>query len=190
MPAINLNGLQKILHPQRNTENSTERILTNLSHSNLGTRKNEPAATALDTFSITENISELLSPACGMSDDEKQRYLAHIMAKLKSGKKLTSEEMRFLQAEDPILYQQAARVESLRDALETKLKTASSKEEALQIYTDSLSSVSEKDPMKEFIVAAYDNVYKEFQKSDEYKSLPQDEDDSTEEKNKTAEKTA
>lgn len=68
----------------------------------------------------------------------------------------------------------------MRDSLESRLKQSSSKEEAAEIYTDAMSSVSKDDPMKEFIIAAYDDVYKEFQKSGEYQSLPeQKEDDQT-----------
>lgn len=178
MQTLHLNGLNRILHPERDKRTATERILDNLGSSSLGLRKNEPSASAgLDSFEITGNISELLSPACGMTDEEKASYLAKIMAKLKSGKKLTSEEMRFLQAENPVLYQQAARVQAMRDSLETRLKQSTSREEAAEIYTDAMSSVSKDDPMKEFIVAAYDDAYKEFQKSEQYQSLPEKEKD-------------
>lgn len=175
MQTLHLQGLNRILHPDRDKRTQTERILDNLGRSNLGLHKNETSASGgFDSFEITGNISELLSPACGMTDDEKASYLAKIMAKLKSGKKLTAEEMRFLQAENPALYQQAARIQTMRDSLETRLKQSTSKEEAAEIYTNAMSSVSKDDPMKEFIIAAYDDVYKDFQKSEEYQSLPED----------------
>ena len=116
MQTLHLTGINKLLHPERDKRSATERIFDHLSHSNIGLNRGEAtadtgsAASALDSFSVTQNISELLSPAYGMSEEEKKAYLAKIIAKLKSGKKLTSEEMRFLQAEDPQLYQQAARV--------------------------------------------------------------------------------
>lgn len=109
MQTLHLQGLNRILHPDQDKRPPVQRILDNLGSSNLGLHKNEAAASGgLDSFEITGNISELLSPACGMTEEEKAAYLAKIMAKLKSGKKLTAEEMRFLQAEDPALYQQAA----------------------------------------------------------------------------------
>ena len=102
MQTLHLTGINKLLHPERDKRSATERIFDHLSHSNLGLNRGEAtadtgsAASALDSFSVTQNISELLSPACGMSEEEKKAYLAKIIAKLKSGKKLTSEEMRFL----------------------------------------------------------------------------------------------
>jgi len=136
MQTLHLTGINKLLHPERDKRSATERIFDHLSHSNIGLNRGEAtsdtgsAASALDSFSVTQNISELLSPACGMSEEEKKAYLAKIIAKLKSGKKLTSEEMRFLQAEDPQLYQQAARVQAplsrvLRTALPKRRRNLS-----------------------------------------------------------------
>ena len=177
MQTLHLTGINKLLHPERDKRSATERIFDHLSHSNIGLNRGEAtadtgsAASALDSFSVTQNISELLSPAYGMSEEEKKAYLAKIIAKLKSGKKLTSEEMRFLQAEDPQLYQQAARVQAMRGSHST------SKEEAQSVYLDALTHISEDDPMKEYIIAAYDDAMKEFQKSDQYQSLPETKED-------------
>lgn len=180
MQTLHLAGLARALHPERDKRTATERITENLGTSNFGLYKREKSNTSvLDSFSVTQNISELLSPACGMTEEEKQRYLAKIMAKLKSGKKLSSEEMRFLQAEDPQLYQQAARVQTMRDSLETRLANCTSKEEAETIYSSAVSIIGDDDPMKEYIIAAYDDVMKEFKKSDAYQGLP-----TTEEENK------
>lgn len=178
METLHLEGFRQLLNPKQANKNRTERILNNLANSNLGLNKNTVSDSAgYDTFSITENISELLSPACGMTDDEKESYLAKIMAKLKSGKKLTAEEMRFLQSENPVLYQQAARVQSMQNSLETQLKHSTSKENAATIYSNAMSMISDKDPMKEYIVAAYDDVMKEYKNSDEYNALPETEED-------------
>ena len=182
MQTLHLTGLNKLLHPERDKRSATERIFDHLSHSNIGLNRSEAttdagsAASALDNFSVTQNISELLSPACGMSEEELESNLG-IIAKLKSGKKLTSEEMRFLQAEDPQLYQQAARVQAMRGSLESGLAHSTSKEEAQSVYLDALNHISEDDPMKEYIVAAYDDAMKEFQKSDQYQSLPETKED-------------
>ena len=154
MQTLHLTGINKLLHPERDKRSATERIFDHLSHSNIGLNRGEAtadtgsAASALDSFSVTQNISELLSPAYGMSEEEKKAYLAKIIAKLKSGKKLTSEEMRFLQAEDPQLYQQAARVQAMRGSLESGLAHSTSKEEAQSVYLDALTHISEEDPMK------------------------------------------
>lgn len=174
MQTLHLNGLKNLLQGNARSKTITERITENLAKSNLGLNRNTSSQTTVcDSFSITQNISELLSPACGMTEEEKQSYLSKIQAKLKSGKKLTSEEMRFLQAENPTLYQQAARVQAMRESLELRLKHSTSKQNANAIYTDALSMVSKDDPMKEYLIAAYDDAMKEFKKTDEYQSLPE-----------------
>lgn len=61
--------------------------------------------------------------------------------------------MRFLQAVDPQLYMQAARIQAMRDSLEQQLEHCKSKEEAAKVFSDTMSMVSDKDPMKEYIVA-------------------------------------
>ena len=183
MQTLHLEGFNQMLRSNKNGNKNTERILNGLGQSSLGLQKNSTfSSTGYDSFSITENISELLSPACGMTDDEKEAYLAKIMAKLKSGEKLSAEEMRYLQAENPVLYQQAARIQTMRESLETRLQHATSKESASSIYADALSHVSDKDPMKEYIIAAYNDAMKEFQKSDAYQELPETEEDAKEEK--------
>ncbi len=170
--------ISQLIHPEKNKQTFTERLFHNLGTSNYGLNQNtQTISSSLDSFEITENISELLSPACGMTDEEKEQYMAQIMAKLKSGKKLSAEEMRFLQSKNPVLYQQAARVQSMRDSLETRLEHCNSKNEATDIFSSAMSSVSDSDPMKEYITAAYQDVMKEFKHSDEYRNLPQDDED-------------
>lgn len=185
MQTFHTDGLQRLLHPEKNRQTAPERIRKNLSRTEYGMARQATQngqttqsgqagqAAALDSFTVTRQISDLLSPACGMSEEEKASYLAKIMAKLKSGKRLTAEEMRFLQAENPVLYQQAARIQTMRESLETRLAHCSSKEEAEQIYSSALSSVGKEDPMKEYLVAAYDDVYREFRESDAYQALPE-----------------
>ena len=181
MQTVFLGNFKKIFQLNKNEDPPSLPSAKHLPFSGLGLCKAKTPC-AMDAFEITKNISELLSPACGMTDEEKTAYLNRIMAKLKSGKKLTAEEMRFLQAENPALYQQAARVQAMRDGLEQRLKTCHSKEEAQTIFANAIGGVSDKDPMKEYIVAAYQDVMEEFQKSDEYKDLPNTEEEAKKEK--------
>lgn len=179
MGMIDFSGIGKLIH-NTDKKNAADKIIDNLAASNIGTiPRNSAVGTnnSMDGFSITEHISELLSPSCGMTEDEKAAYMAHIRAKLKNGDKLTGEEMRFLQAEDPVLYMQAARVQSMRDSLEQQLKGAKTKEDAAAVFSQSMSMVSENDPMKEYITAAYEKVYEEYKQTDEYQGLPQHDED-------------
>lgn len=129
----------------------------------------------IDGFSIQAELMEYLDPVAGLSDQQKKAYEERIMQKLKSGKKLTSEEMNYLRAKNPQLYVQAARVQAMRKNLEKQLENCHSKEEAENVYGMAVSMVGEEDPMREAIVAAYDDVVKEFKKTEKYQSLPEKE---------------
>lgn len=133
-----------------------------------------------DSFNIESIMLGYLDPTEGLSEEEKQAYEAKIMQKLHSGKKLTSEEMNYLRVKNPQLYAQAARVQAMRENLKKQLENCHSKEEVEKVYGNSVSMVSKNDPMKEAIVAAYDDVMKEFKKTDKYQALPQKEEDADE----------
>lgn len=183
MQTINFSGFGKTLHPQKGKKTMAGRLLENLGRTNYGCNKRKmPNVSGKDTYSVSSLISDLVSPACGMTEEEKQAYLAKIRAKLERGEKLTAEEMRFLQAEDPVLYQQAARVMAMREALENQLKHCTSKEQAQDVYSTAVYSVSKDDPMKTCIIAAYNDVMEEYMKSDQYKNLPETEKEAKEEK--------
>lgn len=133
-----------------------------------------------DSFDIESVMMGYLDPTEGLSEEEKQAYEAKIMQKLRSGKKLTSEEMNYLRVKNPQMYAQAARVQAMRENLKNQLENCRSKEEVEKVYGNSVSRVSKNDPMKEAIVAAYEDVTKEFKKTDKYQALPQKEEDADE----------
>lgn len=146
MTQFNLSGLKKILNPSSGKRNVVDQITDRLSKSSIGLSSgddtlNAVSASGMDAFDLTQNISELLSPACGMTEEEKQAELA--------------------------------RIQAMRDSLEQQLEHCKSKEEAAKVFSDTMSMVSDKDPMKEYIVAAYQDAYNEFQKSGKYQHLPQ-----------------
>ena len=140
----------------------------------------EQSAGEKDGFSIEAEWMEFLDPTAGLEEEEKQAYESRIMQKLRSGKKLTPEEMNYLRAKNPQLYAQAARVQAMRENLKNQLENCKSKEEAEKVYGNSVSMINKDDPMREAIVAAYDDVMKEFKKTDKYQALPQKEEDAEE----------
>ena len=109
----------------------------------------------------------------GMSEEEKKKRLRKIEQKLKNGKKLTAEEMSFIQRYYPEKYPAIKRIQVMRESLEEKLEHASSKEEVQELYMLAVGMVSDKDPYQEEILSAYQYVIKEFKKSSAYKKLPQ-----------------
>lgn len=139
-------------------------------------QKIEDESAKIDTLSIglqlKEAVDAIFDPTTGMSEEEKKKFVQKLYRKLESGKKLSADEMQYLRKNDPVTYAKAAKVQVLRESLKKQLKSATSKEKAADIYTQAMSRISEDDPARKEIMAAYDDVYKEFRKSDEYKALP------------------
>ncbi len=120
-----------------------------------------------------------------MSDEDKEKMYARIEAKLKSGKKLSPKEISFLKKTNPQMYMQYLRIRAMADSMASQLKNAKTKQQANDIITSSMSSVSDKDPYKEYIQAAMSEVAKEFKQSSDYLRLPNNDSD-LKQKNKTA----
>ena len=181
--------------------NKTTRLINNLFkkyRKDDTENENEDENTKLDTLSIglqlKEAVDSIFDPTTGMSEEEKKKFVQKLYRKLESGKKLSADEMQYLRKNDPVTYAKAAKVQVLRESLKKQLKSATSKEKAADIYTQAMSRISEDDPARKEIMAAYDDVYKEFRKSDEYKALPNTEKEAKEKaannKNKNAQCTA
>ena len=177
--------------------NKTTRLINNLFkkyRKDDTENENEDENTKLDTLSIglqlKEAVDSIFDPTTGMSEEEKKKFVQKLYRKLESGKKLSADEMQYLRKNDPVTYAKAAKVQVLRESLKKQLKSATSKEKAADIYTQAMSRISEDDPARKEIMAAYDDVYKEFRKSDEYKALPNTEKEAKEKaannKNKNA----
>ena len=119
-----------------------------------------------------------------MSEEAKAKKMAKILAKLKAGKKLSSEELEFLRQNDPAMYARAARIKKMAEEVEEQLTHAKSKEEANKIVSSAISGIAKDDPDKEYIVAAINRVAKEFRKSGAYSRLPDTDKDAKERKDK------
>ena len=84
--------------------------------------------------------------------------MAKIKRKLEAGKKLTKEELSWLQRNDPIAYAHAIRVQMIAEEVEKELKAAKSKEEANRIVSTAVSGISDDDPDKEYISSSKQGV--------------------------------
>ena len=111
------------------------------------------------------------------SDEEKGKRLGSIQAKLRVGKKLTSEEMDYLRANDPEAYMHALRIQQARRSLEESLGHAKSKQEAQEIISSAVSGITKDDPDREAMIAAVSDVADKFMKSAEYNKLPATDDE-------------
>lgn len=113
----------------------------------------------------------------GLRGETKEDYAKRVYAKAQSGKKLTPDEMNFLARTNPALYQKVLRAQMMRKALEKQLQSCTSKQEAEQVFSAAISSISENDPDRDIIIAAYNQAYKEFKESEKYAQLPETEEE-------------
>lgn len=121
--------------------------------------------------------AKLLDPTSEMDESQRKEYEAKITRKLKSGKRLTSQEMNYLRIHNPMLYQVAKRVEAARQSFRERLKHCKSKDEVNQVIAGELQMVSaiKKEPDKEYMAAMVKHEADTFRKSRSYAKLPQKE---------------
>lgn len=143
----------------------------------LGTMKlnNESKSGQYVSNQLTDVVRRLKEQSTMANKEDDSKMMEKIQAKIKSGKLLTSKEETYLKEHNPELYQQYLRIRRMAEALEHQLEKADSKEEVNDIIFHALNGISDKDPYKAAIVAAMDEVIKEFKKSDGYKNLPENE---------------
>jgi len=122
-------------------------------------------------------------------EEARQKMEPKIYAKLQAGKRLTQKEMQYLRQYNPMLYMQAVRVEQKRKELENRLENADSKEEVQKIADSALASVRKDDPAKKYVIAAIQETVKEFKQSEQYKKLPETEEQAEKQKSNGRTKT-
>ena len=134
-------------------------ILTENNHSSLLSKNVPTADNAL--LQYMQKVTQGTNNAD--TEDKKQQKLQHIVNKLKHGKKLTAQEMEFLRMNYPDEYQHALRIQKMAEMLENQLKHAKSKQEADGYIAAAVSGIPDDDPDKECLVAAFNEISKEFQ---------------------------
>ena len=134
-------------------------ILTENNHSSLLSKNVPTADNAL--LQYMQKVTQGTKNAD--TEDKKQQKLQHIVNKLKHGKKLTAQEMEFLRMNYPDEYQHALRIQKMAEMLENQLKHAKSKQEADGYIAAAVSGIPDDDPDKECLVAAFNEISKEFQ---------------------------
>ena len=137
----------------------------------LNLKKEEPKKIT-STKELAQYIIESGNDVEKMSEEDRAKMDARIMAKLKSGNKLSQKELDYLRKTNPIMYAHAMRIQRMAEAIEEQLKHAKSKEEADSIISASLSGISKNDPDREYIYAAVNRISTEFHKSGAYEKLP------------------
>ncbi len=111
------------------------------------------------------------------SEEERQAFENKIQQKIKSGAKLSAKEMAYIRRTNPYIYQQVVRVQQRREALKEQLRHCRTKEEAQQVMSNAMTSISDKDPARDAMIAAVQNVSQQFRDSEAYQKLPDTEED-------------
>lgn len=148
-----------------NNKNKIEEYLSSLTNNGMNGKEVKVKTNA-------EYIKEMLDNTRFLSEEEKQAYDAKINEKIKNGDKLTASEMEYIRRTNPALYQKIKRIQFKREMLEKKLKNCKSKKEVTEVSNEAFLSIDKKDPDKVPLIAAYNNVIKEFKKSPTYSKLP------------------
>ena len=111
------------------------------------------------------------------SEEERQAFENKIQQKIKNGAKLSAKEMAYIRRTNPYIYQQVVRVQQRREALKEQLRHCRTKEEAQQVMSNAMTSISDKDPARDAMIAAVQNVSQQFRESEAYQKLPETEED-------------
>lgn len=123
--------------------------------------------------SAADLIRESIQNSYSYTDGQKKQLDTSIETKLKSGKKLTSEEMQYLQKKDPVLYMKVLMMQKKREVLEKKLKNCRSKNEVETVVSAEMNLVGEKDPDRDMKLKVIQDAAQEFKKSAYYERLPE-----------------
>lgn len=134
-----------------------------------GTQEEELTARQL----LKKELEAMYDPMDDMTEEQHAVYKNKLMAKIQSGKKLSSQEMNYLRVHDPAAYRMARRMEYKRMKLEQRLKHCRSKEEVEEVFTQSMDGISEDDPDREALMKTYQTAYEEFKKTMQYARLPE-----------------
>lgn len=119
-------------------------------------------------------IEAMTDPTAGMEEPERKNYEQKIMQKLKTGKRLSSEELDYLRIHNPDLYRTAIRVENARKAFRTRLSNCKSKEEAQQVISGQMEVLKtmKDDPDQEYMTEMVKQEIETFKRSSAYAKLP------------------
>ncbi len=123
---------------------------------------------------VLDQHREALRVSRAEDEESEKRKSEKISQKLNAGKKLTASEMDFLRRTNPEMYMKALRIQMKREMVENSLKNSKSKQEVDEVAGLQLGMINGKDPDREALINAVNEVVKEFKKTDKYKSLPQE----------------
>ena len=67
-------------------------------------QKESQVDTSTIGLTLKDAVDSIFDPTTGMSDEEKKKFIEKLYKKIKSGKKLSADEMQYLRMNDPVTY--------------------------------------------------------------------------------------
>ena len=146
-------------------------------NANTEAKPSEKKSSAQIKAEFVKGIMDRINGDDFESEEERQAFENKIQQKIKSGAKLSAKEMAYIRRTNPYIYQQVVRVQQRREALKEQLRHCRTKEEAQQVMSNAMTSISDKDPARDAMIAAVQNVSQQFRESEAYQKLPETEED-------------
>lgn len=146
-------------------------------NANTEAKPSEKKSSAQIKAEFVKGIMDRINGDDFESEEERQAFENKIQQKIKNGAKLSAKEMAYIRRTNPYIYQQVVRVQQRREALKEQLRHCRTKEEAQQVMSNAMTSISDKDPARDAMIAAVQNVSQQFRDSEAYQKLPDTEED-------------
>lgn len=146
-------------------------------NANTEAKPSEKKSSAQIKAEFVKGIMDRINGDDFESEEERQEFENKIQQKIKNGAKLSAKEMAYIRRTNPYIYQQVVRVQQRREALKEQLRHCRTKEEAQQVMSNAMTSISDKDPARDAMIAAVQNVSQQFRDSEAYQKLPDTEED-------------
>lgn len=126
---------------------------------------------------LLRNIDENIEKTKQNREKKNGNTIKRITGKLKAGKKLTSKELQYLKRFCQELYVEAIKIQRKRNAFEQKIENCQTKEEVMAAMAFEMAHVIEEGENVETLMNAYEDILKEYKKTNKFNALPDREED-------------
>lgn len=123
---------------------------------------------------VLEQINKILDNSLFKTEEEKKAYEDKLNKKIKSGKKLSVNDMNYIRRTSPYMYMHVMRAQMKREMTVNRLENCKSKKDVQKVQISEIASIGDKDPDKEIMTSAVNDAVSEYKKTGQYKALPEE----------------
>ena len=124
------------------------------------------------TDTVRDILRSSIREAFDYTEEKEQQLSNDISAKMKTGVKLTTEELIYLQRKNPMLYTKYLMLQKKKEILEKRLKNCKSKQEVNDVINQEISTLQKNDPDRELKLKVIKDTEKEYKQTGRYQHLP------------------